>query len=367
MFTFIPIADIQSLMSEHQVDASKRIPQHKLAYEVLCLVHGDIEAKKAAAQHAQMFKRRPAIQPVIPSSTTEESTAPDEAADASDPLEESTTPSKSADVFNSPKEPTKPIRVPDMANSLNKNAPITTVYDSPSLNVTLPSSLVVDRPIAKVLFSAGLVASGSEGHRLCVQQGAYVGSRPADQGPMQDELTFTPCKNWLPEDTSKHIIDGKFLILRVGKWRMKIVKIISDKEFDANGLTAPGWPLEEMVPDEETDHPEDIKPSYDEHTGARKKLSSRRQIISTSQIKKQRAKEKADAKLEDVLKDVRSLWGEGEGEPNNHEWRAQAEREIAGILRYGSSNERKKMAQRYGLDVQILKKSMMDGHNKHQM
>lgn len=367
MFTFIPIADIQSLKSEHQVDASKRIPQHKLAYDVLCLIHGEIEAKKAAAQHAQMFKRRPATQNVIPSSTTEESTAPDKPAGISNPLEKSATPSKSADVSNSFKESLKPIRAPDMANSLNKNAPITTAYDSPSLNVTLPASLVVNRPIAKVLYSAGLVASGSEGHRLCVQQGAYVGSRPADTGPMQDELTFTPCKNWLPEDTSKHIIDGKFLILRVGKWRMKIVKIISDKEFDAKGMTAPGWPLEEMIPDEETENTEEVKPLYDEHTGARKKLNPRRQIESTSQIKKQKQKVELDAKLEDVLKEVRSLWAEGEGEPRNHEWRAQAEREIAGILRYGSNNERKKMAQRYGLDVQILKEKMRDGYRRHQM
>ena len=132
-------------------------------------------------------------------------------------------------------------------------------------------------------------------------------------------------------------------------------------------MTAPGWPLEEMIPDKESESPEDVKPSYDEHTGARKKLSSRWQIVSTSQIKKQKSKEKADAKLEDVLKDVTSLWGEGEGEPHNHEWRAQAEREIAGVLRYGSNNERKTMAQRYGLDVQILKEKMRDGYNRNQM
>lgn len=60
---------------------------------------------------------------------------------------------------------------------------------------------------------------------------------------MGDELEFTPCKNWNPGDTTSHVIEGKVLILRVGKWRMKIVRIVSDKEFESMGLSAPGWPI----------------------------------------------------------------------------------------------------------------------------
>ena len=325
LFTFIPIADIQTLMSKHQVDASKRIAQHNLAHEVLCLIHGEKDAKDAAAQHAQMFKRRPLIQNANPSNTTENST-----------------------------NPSKPA---DISNALNKNAPITTVYDAPSLNITLPASLVIDRPIARVLYSAGLVASGSEGHRLCAQEGAYVGSRPSNQGTMPDHLDFTPCKNWKPEDTAKHIIDGKFLILRVGKWRMKIVNIISDRDFDAKGMTAPGWPLEEMIDEQdETENAEDKKPLYDEHTGIRRRLP-RREIETQTQIKKREEKALLDSELEGILKDIRSLWVEDEENPNNRAWREQAEREIAGTLRYGSNNERKKMAKRYGLETRTLKRT----------
>ena len=211
------LADIQTLMSEHQANASRRIAQHKLAYEVLCLVHSAPDAKEAAQQHAELFTRNPTLQQLSISNNSKDSPA------------------------NSKPEV--------ISNSLNKTAPITTASNSPSLNITLPASLVVDQPIARVLCSAGLVASRSEGHRLCAQEGAYVGSRPSNHGTMGDNLEFTPCKNWKPTATTTHIIDGKILILRVGKWRMKIVHLVSDQEFKARGLTAPGWPIEENPED----------------------------------------------------------------------------------------------------------------------
>lgn len=325
LFTFIPIQDIINLMSEHNIDASKRIAQHKLAYECLSLIHGPSDAKEAAAQHAQMFSRRPVLQTVL----------------CSNPTAEASSPSRPADI----------------SNALNKNAPITTVYDAPSLNITLPASLVVDRPIAKVLYSAGLVASGSEGHRLCAQQGAYVGSRPNNHGPMLDQLEFTPCKNWRPEYTNTFIIDGKVLILRVGKWRMKIVNIITDKEFDAKGMAAPGWPLEEMLPAEENEDAEPREPIYDPQTGTRKKINPRPDGPSETQIKKAARKEAVDAELEKILGEIGALWtGEEDQDPNKRQWKDHAEREIEGMLKYGSINERKKMALRYRLDSAMLKK-----------
>ena len=331
LFTFIPIPDILQLMSEHNDDPSKRIAQHKLAYECLCLIHGINDAKDATAQHAQMFSHRPVIQNVSPSRSTA--------------------------------DPSSPSRPADISNALNKSAPITTVYDAPSLNITLPASLVVDRPIAKVLYSAGLVASGSEGHRLCAQQGAYVGSRPNNHGPMLDQLEFTPCKNWRPEDTNRFIIDGKFLILRVGKWRMKIVNIITDKEFDTKGMNAPGWPLEEMIPAEEDENTDSHEPVYDPQTGARKKLNPRPDGPSETQIKKAAQKEAADADLEKILEEIRALWkNEVDNDPSKRRWKDQAEREIEGTLRYGSINEKKKMALRYRLDPAMLKKGKKVRH-----
>lgn len=58
---------------------------------------------------------------------------------------------------------------------------------------------------------------------------------------MPDQVDFVSIKHWFPEEIQKYIIDGDLLILRVGKWKVKIVKIVSDEEFEKMGGTAPGW------------------------------------------------------------------------------------------------------------------------------
>lgn len=58
---------------------------------------------------------------------------------------------------------------------------------------------------------------------------------------MRNELEFTPIVNWKPEMTQRFIVDGNLLVLRVGKWKVKIVKVVSDEEFELEGLDAPGW------------------------------------------------------------------------------------------------------------------------------
>ena len=58
---------------------------------------------------------------------------------------------------------------------------------------------------------------------------------------MPDMLTYTPILNWNPKETEKYVIEGELLVLRVGKWKVKVIKIVSDEEFDAMGLDTPGW------------------------------------------------------------------------------------------------------------------------------
>lgn len=189
-------------MEHHISQPSKRIAQHKLAYEVLEIVHGPMLAMEASQQHRSLFPQRAAVTP-----------------------------------------PAKPVLSsnPDVSVRLNPKAPQTTFTNAPSPRLTLPYSLIWNQPMSRVLWSAGLVSSRSEGHRLCQKEGAYIGSRPGDSGAMGDQLDFTPAKNWVPSDTNKYIIDNELLILRVGKWKMKVIKIVSDGEFERMGLTAPGW------------------------------------------------------------------------------------------------------------------------------
>ncbi|KAK4692532.1 hypothetical protein P7C71_g4697, partial [Lecanoromycetidae sp. Uapishka_2] len=58
---------------------------------------------------------------------------------------------------------------------------------------------------------------------------------------MGDQVDFTPAANWAASETAKYLIGDDTLILRVGKWKVKVIKIISDQEFHKQGLTAPGW------------------------------------------------------------------------------------------------------------------------------
>ncbi|KKA22576.1 Tyrosine--tRNA ligase [Rasamsonia emersonii CBS 393.64] len=216
MFTFLPLPKIAEIMEEQNKDPSKRVAQHALAREFVELVHGPLEAEAAELQHRQLFRPR--------SSTAAPSPAPAPA---------------------TPKVPPNYAHLPQAKfwnpAAGNKYAPATSFMNMPNIRVTLPRSLVVEQPFHKVLYSAGLVSSKSEGHRLIANGGAYVGSRPGDTGSMSDDLSFTPIKTWPAEKNKEYILDDCLLILKIGKWKFKMVNIISDEEFDKQGLTAPGW------------------------------------------------------------------------------------------------------------------------------
>lgn len=203
----MPLPKIAEIMEEQNKDPSKRVAQHALARDFVELIHGSVEAEKVEIEHRQAFSKTPL-----------KITRPGPSDFAS---------SKSNTGFWNP--------------AADPKAKPTTFDTMPSPHVILPESLVYDQFLHKVLWSAGLVASKGEGHRVAVNNGAYVGSRPDNRGKMEDSVSYTPIKIWPPERTKDFILEGGILILRIGKWKVKIVKIISDKEFEARGLTAPGW------------------------------------------------------------------------------------------------------------------------------
>lgn len=204
LFTFEPLDKLEGLMEEHHQEPSKRVAQHKLAREVLMIVHGKSIAEETEQKHRSLFERPPAP-----------------------PLETPAT--------DNGKKP------PDINRHLNKTAPIVNAENAPSHNLTLPRSLVINQPISRVLYHAGLVASRNEGHRMVAQKGAYVGSRPGASGTMGYQVDWSPAANWAASETEKYIIGDDTLVVRLGKWKIKIIKIISDENFEQQGLTAPGW------------------------------------------------------------------------------------------------------------------------------
>jgi tyrosyl-tRNA synthetase len=199
-------------MEEHSKDESKRTAQHKLAYEFVELVHGLGNAQQAEQQHRKLFGQKISAKDLrAPAKRENKSTG--EAGYST-----------------------------DINPSLNKYAPQSNVENMGPTRITLPESLILGQPLSKILWSAGLVSSRSEGQRLINNRGAHIGSTSDRAGrDMGDGLSFAPITSWKPDETSRFIIDGNLLVLRVGKWKVKIIDIVGDEEYEKTGQTAPGW------------------------------------------------------------------------------------------------------------------------------
>jgi tyrosyl-tRNA synthetase len=213
LFTFIPTPQIQQIMTEQAEDPGKRVAHHRLAYEVARLVHGEEEAERAQQQHKLMYGKGAAIMPPTPEAPAEG------ASSVLQTLVQST---------GKPKGPT----------------PITP-NNAPRPDLKLPRSLIMTGSISKILYAAGLAESRKEGHRLALQQAAYIGGIPkgGPGAPMDPGmLTWLPVKLWAPEDTRRYLIDDKILLLRRGKHNIRIIEVISDEEYERLGLTYPGQP-----------------------------------------------------------------------------------------------------------------------------
>ncbi|KAL1835709.1 hypothetical protein VTJ49DRAFT_6197 [Mycothermus thermophilus] len=207
LFTFLPSSEIAGIMAQQAEDPSKRVAHHRLAYEVVSLVHSEQDAQAAQQQHQLMYSKGPGA--VIPPPTT---TAAAEA------------------------ETDVPV-TPVSAKITHQNAP--------KPNVKLPRSLIFGKSIGRILYAAGLCESSSAGHRLATQQGAYIGgiySEGAAVSMNEAQVTWTPVKLWFPQETQRYLIDDRLLLLRRGKHNVRIVEVVSDEEYARLGLKYPGQP-----------------------------------------------------------------------------------------------------------------------------
>ena len=200
-------------MEEQVKDPSKRVAQHKLAGEFVELLHGVEAAKAAEEQHRQLHDKNLSLDDI--KASVQETKATD------------VHPQTGLPMFSHP--------------SLNKHAQPLHREDDTSTTVRLPRSLVFETPASRILWSAGLVSSKTEGQRLVNAGGAYIGGAADAKQEMGDSLSYTPLKtaNW--SEVQKWIMDDSLLILRSGKWRIRIINIIPDDEFTRLGLTCPGW------------------------------------------------------------------------------------------------------------------------------
>jgi tyrosyl-tRNA synthetase len=198
LFTFMKLEDIDELLKKHMESPSQRIAQHKLACEVVELVHGKEKAFHAEKQHRLIFGGAPL-------SLVEDGE-------------------------------------PDLAGRNALNLPQVNLNNRPKAQMTLPRSLIETGSIGKIVFAAGLAESASHGHRLAMEQSVYIGGSPTTQKmPMNDgSLTFAPIKLWKPEETKEYLIGGNLLILRKGKHNIRIIEVVDDEEYKKSELEYPG-------------------------------------------------------------------------------------------------------------------------------
>lgn len=173
-------------MSQHAADPGKRLAQHLLASEVLELVHGPEEAVKTRAEHQAM-------------------------------------------------------RNPNLGSMMQKPAPGAVQAEEGAAGgerTVLPRSLVANAPLAKVLWHAGLVATKSEGVRLVKNGGVYVATTTSTGS--DETLSFVPVAAQKADEIKSFAQDG-VLVLRLGKWKVRVVEVMDDEAFDQAGRQAPGW------------------------------------------------------------------------------------------------------------------------------
>ncbi|RMY15287.1 hypothetical protein D0867_06879 [Hortaea werneckii] len=188
LFTFVPTDEIGRVMVEHAHDPGKRKAQHLLASEVLELVHGRDEAVKTRKEHEVL--RAPSLASLKRQDGTDAS------------RESSSQPSSGAE------------------------------------RTILPYSLVLNTPFSRILYHAGIASTKSEGARMIAKGGVYIATASAPgEG---SKLDFHQLRDQKPDEVAGYIIDG-VMVFRVGKWKVRVVEVVEDADFDSRSLHAPGW------------------------------------------------------------------------------------------------------------------------------
>jgi tyrosyl-tRNA synthetase len=96
------------------------------------------------------------------------------------------------------------------------------------------------------LYHAGLAKSNSDGTRMVNSGGAYIGSQSEESDSKSEgELEFRSLKGITASMVTEMMEKSNVLVLRTGKWNVKLIEVISDVEYEQKGLSAPGW--EEVV------------------------------------------------------------------------------------------------------------------------
>jgi tyrosyl-tRNA synthetase len=125
----------------------------------------------------------------------------------------------------------------------NADASTATAKMDASNVVTLPLTLLKDGAFPAVLHAAGLANSKSEARRMIANNGAYVVLPNSGSAEEPHGLKWAPIPHVEGEipNPRHYLIDFEALVLRSGKSKIQICRIVTEEQFKAEGLTFPGW------------------------------------------------------------------------------------------------------------------------------
>lgn len=99
-------------------------------------------------------------------------------------------------------------------------------------HIILSESKVLGQPFATILHNAGIASSLSEGKRMIKGGGVYVARRAEEEG--SEELSFVPVHSLPTGVTVEELLIERQLILRLGKWKVRVVQVVDDSLFDCD-------------------------------------------------------------------------------------------------------------------------------------
>jgi tyrosyl-tRNA synthetase len=224
-------------MQQQEKDASRRIAQHLLAKEIVSLAHGASSAMNAEKAHKEAFSdgtytfSLSALRKSLDDMSTKDI-------------------SSNQSIKSVPNNQTLDILAYKKSLVTKSGVQITSAVSTEGAKstqgdaniVTLPDTLLQMGSFPRVLYAAGLVASASEGHRLIKSKGAYVvlpnsGSVENPNGLAWEQIPTSVSET----DPNHYLIDWEALVIRSGKFKIQIVRIVQEQRFEAEGLSFPGW------------------------------------------------------------------------------------------------------------------------------
>ncbi|KAF3040280.1 tyrosyl-tRNA synthetase [Didymella heteroderae] len=224
LFTFLPLDQISLLVEHARKDASKRIAQHVLAKEIVELAHGAAEAKKAEIAHKEVFSHGTSTFSLGAIRNALGTANPDAGLGAQKELSNfdvQLLEYKRAYAASSTVQPTSGTST----SSQSKQDSV----------ITLPLSLLQPGSFPRVFHAAGLASTKSEAHRLMASKGAYVVVPKSGSVEFPTSLKWAciEAKDWNPQH---FLVDFEALVLRAGKSKIQIVRIVSDGEYEKLGM-----------------------------------------------------------------------------------------------------------------------------------